>query len=342
MPSPTPAAPVSPPSSPPTTSWRERLTRRVTRVLATANLVCQIGIILTGGVVRLTGSGLGCSTWPQCEPGEFSPVLHPEATYHPFVEFGNRTLTGVLLVVALLLAAAVWNAPALRTRSRSLRLLALTPLLGVLAQALIGGITVLLHLHPGVVGFHFLVSAVLVWASTVLVVRLREGDDAPEPVLKPSGTSGRWLRAVPAVFAVLTLAVVVLGILTTGSGPHSGDDEVGYRFALDPVVLAKAHAWTVWLFVAALVATLVVVTRAVAGGRTDNAAPDPGSALDTARARALRQWWVLLAVTLLQGAIGYAQYFTGLPVPLVALHLLGSALLVSATTFAVLALRVRS
>ncbi|WP_281860532.1 COX15/CtaA family protein [Salana multivorans] len=297
--------------------------------LAWGNLALQLLIILTGGLVRLTGSGLGCSTWPQCEPGQFSPVLHEAASYHPFVEFGNRAVSVIVCLVAVGLLVAVWTSPGTRER-RPVRLLAIAPLAGVLAQAVIGGITVLVELPPAVVGFHFLISAVLVWVSTLLLVRLREGDAPPRQTFAAAGWSGAWLRWAPATFAVLTALVVVLGILTTGAGPHSGDEEVGYRFALDPAHLAKSHAMAVWAFVAAVLLTLWLIARAVPGG----------TSLAPVR-HARRAWGVLVVVTLAQGLIGYAQYFSGLPVPLVALHLVGSGLLVAAVTAAVLSLRVR-
>ena len=298
--------------------------------IAIANLIAQIGIILTGGVVRLTGSGLGCSTWPQCEPGEFAPVLHAESTYHPIIEFGNRTLTGILGVVAIALVVAIWFAPATDNRP-GLKKLAFLPLGGVIFQAVLGGITVLLHLHPGVVGVHFLVSAALVWGSAYLLDRLREGDGVPVPVLSPSGWSATALRRIPAVFIALTTAIVVLGVLTTGSGPHSGDSEVGYRFALDPALIARVHALSVWLFIGALALSLIAIYRS------------PSTAgYERSLARLRRRWWILVVVTLAQGLIGYAQYFTGLPVPLVAIHLLGSALLVAAVTFAITSLRIRA
>ncbi len=142
--------------------------RRWTRPVLVANLVAQIGIIVTGGAVRLTGSGLGCSTWPQCEPGQFAARFHPETTYHQFVEYGNRTLTGVLSIIAIAALVLVWTD---RSRVLSYRLLGAVPLLGVAAQAIIGGVIVLLHLHPGWVSLHFVVSAALVSVSLLLLHR---------------------------------------------------------------------------------------------------------------------------------------------------------------------------
>ena len=281
--------------------------RDLVRSLAWANLAAQIGIIVTGGAVRLTGSGLGCSTWPQCEPGEFTPRFHAATPAHTYIEFGNRTLTGLLGVIALALAVVVWRErgplPAWYRR------LAVVPLAGVAAQAVIGGVTVLMKLDPAVVGLHMLVSLVLVAASTVLVAR---GPGAPRRViLEPMG--GRLVEALAAVAVVL----VVLGIVTTGAGPHGGDEEYATRYAIDPVVAAKFHAGAVWLFGALLLGCLVVLARTRAVGR------------DT-----MRPWWVLLGVTVAQGAIGYVQYFTGLPEVIVGAHLLGTGVLVAALTWA--------
>ena len=279
-----------------------------------ANLVAQIGLIVTGGAVRLTGSGLGCSSWPQCEPGSFTPVLHGASSIHPFIEFGNRTLTGVLGIIAIAVALLVFSN---RGRSTSFRVLGLVPLIGVLLQALIGGASVLLHLNPAIVGVHLLLSMALVAVSAALVFRHDEADGRPE-YLVPARTV-QLSRALAVVAAV----VLALGVVVTGSGPHGGDATVAYRFAGDPVVIAKTHAAAVWIFTALLV-TLVV--RLVRG-----AAPK----------RARRAAFVLVWITLLQGVIGYVQYFTGLPELLVGLHMLGAGLLTTATTWTLLTLRRR-
>jgi heme a synthase len=303
----------APAGAPPAVRDRLAPWRRWTGPVLVANLVAQIGIIVTGGAVRLTGSGLGCSTWPQCEPGQFTAQFHPETTYHQFVEFGNRTLTGVLSVIAVAALVLVWTD---RSRVLSYRLLGAVPLLGVAAQAVIGGVIVLLHLHPGWVSLHFLVSAALVAVSLVLLLRSGEGDGPPVPTV-----DGRT-RATAWVLAALTAVVVTLGVVTTGAGPHSGDDEVGYRLAVDPALMSKLHAWAVWVFVAVLLVHLVRVRRGPSAVR--------------------RAAWLLLAITLAQGAIGYVQYFTGLPALLVGLHMLGSALLVAGTTRVVLTTRTRA
>lgn len=278
-----------------------------------ANLIGQIGIVATGGAVRLTASGLGCSTWPQCEPGQFAPVFHEAATYHRFVEFGNRTLTGVLGVLAIATILVVWND---RRRSPAYRWLGLAPLVGVAAQAVIGGVIVLLHLHPAWVSLHFLVSMLLIVVSTLLVHRSREGDHPPVSVVTPAA------RRLAPVLAVLLAVVLVLGAITTGAGPHSGDDEVGYRFAVDPYLMARVHAAAVWLFVGVLVALLVLNRRGPAVLR--------------------RRGWVMVVLVAVQGVIGYVQVATDLPVLLVLLHMLAASLLTAGTTRYLLTFRVRA
>ncbi|GAB2595027.1 COX15/CtaA family protein [Pseudactinotalea suaedae] len=296
------------PSSTPLHRW--------TGVAVLANLIGQVLIIVTGGAVRLTGSGLGCSTWPQCEPGSFTPVFHEELEFHVFVEYGNR-LVGVLLgLVGISLAVLMTLAVRRLGRSRRLRTMSYAVIAVVVLQGLIGGVSVWMDLHPAVVGSHFLISAALLVLSTVLAVTWFEPDSPTQPVGSP------WLRRLAWTTAVLAGVVVVLGVVVTGAGPHSGDDEIGYRFAVDPYLVARAHAVAVWVFLAALAATIVAAVRA------RPALPD------------VRRWTlVLLLVTLLQGVIGYVQFFTGLPEILVGAHMLGAALLIVATTRTMLTLR---
>jgi len=310
------AAPPAAPSGPRSPAARARdalvgLWRRVSgwlrghaRGVLVVNLITQVAIVGTGGAVRLTGSGLGCSTWPQCEPGTFVPRLHDAMTYHPFVEFGNRLMTFVLAAAAVAVAVVVWPD---RTRSTAYRRLGWVPLAGVAAQAVIGGVLVRLELPPILVSFHFLVSMVLVALSLVLLHRSTEGDGPPRVVVDPV------TRVAAHVLVALLVVVLVLGTLTTGAGPHSGDDEVGYRLAVDPMLMAMIHAASVWAFTAVLLAVL---------WRVRGAAGTP----------ALRRAaWTLLALGALQGAIGYVQTATGLPIALVNLHLIGAALLTAGT-----------
>lgn len=269
------------------------------RGLTIANIITQGGIIVTGAAVRLTDSGLGCSTWPQCEPGEFTPQFHEAASYHPFVEFGNRTVTGLLLVVTALLAIALW-----RTRP-DMRTWALVPGLGVIAQAVLGGIIVHANLNPWLVAPHLWLSAGLVWISVYIALRYR---NAPRREGRPF--TGLRLANV-AAFVV----VIFLGALTTGAGPHSGDPDATERLALDPAEIAKAHAGSVWLFLITLAALVWLIRR-------DHS--------DAERDEVRKAWIVLALATVLQGVIGYTQYFLGLPILLVELHLVGVATLAAA------------
>ncbi|HWS58302.1 MAG TPA: COX15/CtaA family protein [Actinotalea sp.] len=310
---------TEPPSAPPAprTGWRP--SRTLTRRVLWANLVGQVVIVVTGGAVRLTGSGLGCSTWPECEPGEFTPVLHEATTWHPLIEFANRTLTGVLVLLAVATAVVVLRGP---RRPRSVRLLALVPLIGVLLQAVVGGISVLVDLHPAVVGSHFLISMVLVAASAALVLREAQPDGPARVVV------GARARTLSLVLVPLGVAVLGLGVVVTGSGPHSGDDDAASRWALDPAAISRVHSLSVWLYTAVLVAVLLLLRREATTG--------DGPVVDAHRATR-----VLLAVTLAQALIGYVQYLTGLPELLVAAHMLGACLLVMAQTAQLAAQTVR-
>lgn len=303
---------TQPPTATASPAGRLRPSRAVTRRVLWANLVGQVVIVVTGGAVRLTGSGLGCSTWPQCEPGEFTPVLHEATTWHPLIEFANRTLTGVLVLLAVGAALVVLRGP---RRPLGVRVLALAPILGVLVQAVVGGMAVLVDLHPAVVGSHFLLSMVLVAVSAALVLREAQPDG---PATLVVGARARQLSLVLVPLAVLVLA---LGVVVTGSGPHSGDDDAAYRFALDPAAISRLHAASVWAYLAVLVAVVVLLRRAAADG---------AGAADTDPARRASQ--VLLGVALAQGLIGYVQYLTDLPVLLVGAHMLGASLLVVAQT----------
>ena len=281
-----------------------------------ANLIGQVLIVGTGGAVRLTGSGLGCSTWPQCEPGSFVPVIHPDMEFHVFVEYGNRMVGALLGMVGIALAILMTLAVQRLGRPVVLRTMAYTVLAVVILQGVIGGVSVWIDLNPAIVGSHFLISGALVTLSTVLAVRWF----APDSPTTPLGS--RLLRASAWTTAALAAVVVVLGVVVTGAGPHSGDDEVGYRFAVDPYLIAKTHAGAVWVFLAVLAVTVVVAFR------IRPALPQ------------VRRWsLVLLGVTLLQGLIGYVQFFNGLPELLVGMHMIGAALLIMATTRFVLTLR---
>ena len=283
------------------------------RGILIANLVGEIGIVVTGGVVRLTGSGLGCPTWPECVPGSFTPVRTDESEFHDLVEFGNRLLTFAVVILAF---AALYSVLTQWPRRGRLQLVAVGVLAGIPAQAILGGITVLTGLNPWLVASHFLLSMVLVALSTALVRGSRDDVSGPgELLVHPIA------RVVAIVTSLVGAVVVVLGTIVTGSGPHSGDAVTPARTGFDPRVVSWLHADVVMLFCGLVVATLVAV-------------------LITAHDREVRRaWWVVLGVTLAQGVIGYVQYFTALPIVLVLLHMLGASLLVAALTWGVLATR---
>ncbi len=296
-----------------------------------ANLVVEVGIIVTGGLVRLTGSGLGCPTWPQCVPGSYTPIREQATSYHPWIEFGNRLLAFLVVAAAL---ALIWVVVIRLRHRRGFLAPALLLLLGILAQALIGGISVRMDLAPMVVQGHFLVSAALVALSTYLLVRLGEGDGPPTAVVPRLVRNVAWLTA--AVGAV----VLTLGTVVTGSGPHSGDAETPARLSFDPRTISWLHADSVMLFIGLAVAVWLAVrlTAHWAGSRPD---PHLGHQEHGHLDRARQAWGLVLLVTLAQGAVGYTQYLTGLPQALVLAHMLFAALLVAALTNGVLSLRRR-
>ncbi len=274
--------------------------------LAVANLVANIGIVVTGAAVRLTGSGLGCPTWPRCTERSFVP--HGELGIHGVIEFGNRTLTFVVAAVAV----ACWVAALLAlTRTWHDRrdwapfLLSTVVALGVPAQAVIGGVTVLTGLDPWVVSLHLLVSLAMIGVCVALLDVLRG------PAREAASTAARSLGWL--VFGV-GWVVLYLGTVVTGAGPHAGDLD-SPRNDLDPMVTSQLHADAVFLFVGLTVGLAYAAPR-----------------------HARRPVLVLLGLQVAQGAVGFAQYFTGLPIVLVGLHLLGAALISAAMTWALLAL----
>jgi cytochrome c oxidase assembly protein subunit 15 len=298
-----------------------RSPRWVRRVYG-ANLVAQGAIIVTGAVVRLTGSGLGCPTWPRCTESSFVPVAAQDEGFHKWIEFGNRTLTFVLGLLALLALVAAWRDARRRRvaglpRRRTLTALAAVPFLGTVAQAVLGGITVLTGLHPLIVAAHFLLSLVIIAFVTVLL--WRAGEPGDQPVVVVVRREIRWgVRVLVAVMA----AVIVVGTLVTASGPHAGDADVA-RLGLDPQTVSWLHADLVLLGIGLLVGLLISLRATRAPRRPVVAAQ------------------VALAVFLAQGLIGYVQYFTSLPWVLVAFHVLGAVLVWWTTLRLLLATRTR-
>jgi cytochrome c oxidase assembly protein subunit 15 len=270
----------------------------VSRV-ALANAVANGAIVVTGGLVRLTGSGLGCPTWPRCTDESF--VTTPELAAHGAIEFGNRLLTFVLTAVAIAAVVAVWRSP-----RRDLRLLAALTFLGIPAQAALGGVTVLTGLNPWTVAAHFLVSAVLVALATTLWLRSRE-PGVGRPLLR------RPLVLLVNGIGAVTAAVLVLGTVVTGAGPHSGDENAADRMDFDPGTVSQLHADLVFLLVGLTAALLLALYATDAPGRIRRAVRD------------------LLVLQLAQGVVGFVQYFTDLPVVLVLLHMLGAVLITAFT-----------
>lgn len=280
----------------------------VARRIYLANLIAQIGIFFSGALVRLTGSGLGCPSWPQCVPGHYTPVPEQPQSWHKYVEFGNRTLTFVLGVLAVAaIVAGFWHRHLLRKQGLAPRpqLFALTwvPFLGTVVQAVAGGITVLTHLNPAAVAVHLLISIAVVGVTLVLVVRAGEPGDQPVTLLV-----GRHARLLGLALVPVAALVITIGTVVTGSGPHAGDASAP-RFHLDPRSLSWLHADLVLLLCGLSIGYVVLV---LATG---------------AERRVRRVAFELVGMILLQAAIGYTQYFTGLPELLVAFHVLGASIL---------------
>jgi heme a synthase len=286
---------------------------RLLRPLAVATLVSNIAIVVTGGAVRLTGSGLGCPTWPRCTQQSFVP--HGELGMHGAIEFGNRLMTFVLAGIAVATWVAAMRA---RPRRRSVRVLATALALGIPGQAVIGGVTVLTDLNPWVVSLHLMLSMAMIALAVWLVRLVRQGGPLSMPLV------GQPLRRLCVAVLAVTSVVLYLGTVVTGAGPHAGHLEatdlegqavVVVRNGLDAQVVSHVHAALVYLLVALTVAALVVAVRT-------------GAPRGVRRAAGM-----LLGVEAVQGAVGFAQYFQDLPILLVGTHLLGAALLTAAATW---------
>ncbi|MFN8126394.1 MAG: COX15/CtaA family protein [Candidatus Nanopelagicales bacterium] len=287
------------------------------------NLIVQVGIVVTGGLVRLTGSGLGCPTWPECVDGSLVPTARQEEAWHKYVEFGNRTLTFLLglAAIAALAGALIWWQRN-RSNGRVLRApivaLAAIPLLGTVAQAVLGGITVLTGLHPAIVAAHFLLSVAIIGGCVVLVDRAQDPGDRPVvPLVR------REVTLLGDALVVTSFVVLVLGTIVTGAGPNSGDSDVTHRFGIDQRVAAWVHADIVYLFLGLIIA-MALVLHLVDGP-----------------AAAKRREWQLVAVVLANGVLGYLQLLLGLPWAVVAGHMLLASLVWVAALRLRLALRTR-
>lgn len=256
-------------------------------------LFLQSALVITGGAVRVTGSGLGCPTWPECTPGSYTPVPgQAEGALHAWIEFGNRLLTFALLFAALATVIAI-----LRAGRRDLRFLGATQVLGILGQGVLGGITVLTDLNPLAVGSHLLLSILLIAAATSLHSRRHH------PYVRTSSTQVRISRLSLAHINVAFIAITI-GTLVTGSGPHAGDvDAPRLDFAI--TTITRFHSLSVWLLMGITIVFLL------------------SKSLNFETKRWLR---IFLVLAIAQGGLGYIQYFLGVPEGLVVLHLLGSVL----------------
>ncbi|MEH1013285.1 COX15/CtaA family protein [Micromonospora sp. CPCC 206060] len=281
----------------------------VVRRLALASIVANVAIVGTGGAVRLTASGLGCPTWPRCTDESYTTTA--EMGIHGVIEFGNRLLTFAVGLIAL----AALTAVLLHPRRRQLLPMAVAVFLGIPAQAVIGGFTVLTDLNPWVVGLHFLASTAVLVPAYALWRRSGEPDGPAVPTVPAPLRTLTWLTTV------VSAAVLVIGTWVTGSGPHAGDQGAA-RNGLDPETIAQVHADGVFLLIGLSVA-LWYAFRAV-------------GATTAARAALL-----LLGVELGQGLIGFVQYFTHLPAILVGAHMVGSCLVWLATLAVLWATRER-
>jgi cytochrome c oxidase assembly protein subunit 15 len=258
----------------------------------------QSALIVTGGSVRLTGSGLGCPTWPECTPGSYVPVANQaEGQLHAWIEFGNRLLTFVLLICALAVVTFSVRVSKNAANKERVRSLAALQILGILGQGMLGGVTVLTDLHPLTVAAHFLLSILLIAGAISLRYEL-----IGKPVEKTTGL----ISFLMPIFVWLTFLVLVAGTIVTGSGPHAGDEKA-QRFGFDPQVVSWLHAdLVIALIVLAVMLSLI--------------AHQSGMSL------LVRRIGIFLLIAFSQGVIGYIQYFTGLPEALVAAHLIGSTL----------------
>jgi cytochrome c oxidase assembly protein subunit 15 len=259
---------------------------------ARASLVANVGIVFTGALVRLTDSGLGCPRWPKCDADRWT--THQALGFHGAIEFGNRLLTYVLIAIALGTLLSVWRWSGATPATRRL---AVALAVGIPLQGVIGGLTVLTDLNPWLVALHLILSMVLIAGAVVLVDQVAE---------RRRELASARARGAVVVTAILTAVVVYLGTIVTGSGPHAGD-AAAPRNGLDPYLFSHIHAWLAYALLAATIACVVLL-----------------------RATARRAAWALFAVEVIQAAIGLVQYNLGLPIALVAAHVLGSALLVAA------------
>lgn len=271
-------------------------TVRSLRAWALGNIVVNAGIAVTGATVRVTSSGLGCSEWPKCTPDSFVPTDTEHAALNAAIEFGNRTLTFLVLAVGVITLIAVLR---MAPRRRDLTRLAVIIPFGVLGQGVVGGITVWTDLHPASVATHFLLSMVVTFLAVALYVRCQEPEGTPRISVGP------MLHTVSVGLVVVGFLLLIAGTVVTGTGPHGGDAEAP-RWGLDLAMVTRVHSSLAWLTLLGALAATVIAFR-------------------TGMRRPVRMSSAaLLVVVLLQGVVGYVQYALALPESLVVLHVLGS------------------
>ncbi|KZF13128.1 MAG: heme A synthase [Rhodococcus sp. (in: high G+C Gram-positive bacteria)] len=293
---------------------------RVQKILAFIVILTQGGIAVTGAIVRVTASGLGCPTWPQCFPGSFTPVGVSEVpVLHQAVEFGNRLLTFVVVLAAAAVVLAVTRA----RRRRGVLVFAWLMPLGTVVQAILGGVTVLTGLLWWTVAIHFVASMAMVWLATLLYFKIGERDSdslvtktVPEPLRLLTGLSG-----------ILLAGVLIAGTMVTGAGPHAGDksiDEPVPRFQVEVVTLVHLHSQLLVGYLALLVGL--------------------GFALYAVGAPEMvkKRLKIVVAIVLAQALIGIVQYLTDVPAALVAVHVAGAGACTAATAAVWAACRVRT
>lgn len=302
----TATTPASTENPTPKTPWIPTL--RIQRIAAFILLLAQGGITVTGSIVRVTGSGLGCDTWPLCHEGSLVPQAGAAPWIHQAIEFGNRLLTFVVAAAAIAVFFMV-----LRAKRRT-EILAYSIIsgLGIVLQAVLGGISVLMDLHWWTVAIHFLPSMVLVWVAALLYTRLPQPDDGAPTKVFPTAIR------VLLLISVISLAVVLAtGTMVTGAGPHSGDAGVGMegRLEVDIDLMAHVHGYNMYVYLAFTLIVVGLLYRAKASGAAKQTS------------------WVLIAMILIQGAIGIAQYNLGVPRWSIPVHIAMSSVVVAFSAF---------
>lgn len=271
-------------------------------------LICQTGITFTGSLVRVTGSGLGCNTWPNCHPGSLFPVPGATPWVHQLIEFGNRLLTIVLVIAAAIAFTAVLRA----ARRTQILHLAFFQGIGIIVQAVIGGITVHLDLAWWIVMAHFLPSMLLVFFAAKLVVRIYEPDAGVRTALMP-----KPMRIATDLSAVALAITLITGTLTTAAGPHAGDEAIlpEHRLQIPLFEMAQIHAHFMYLYLGITIGLLAGLFALRVGASVRKAG------------------WFVVAAILANAAIGIVQYWLGVPRWTVPMHVIGSGLVTAAGGF---------